>query len=89
MCSTPGRQHRVDHDSGDGDVEPDGKGVARDAFVLRKSTAQGEEKSDQDERQDDDRENDMADQDGQVDGPDRAVAGKNHIPMERVVGRRS
>ena len=28
----------------------------------------------------------MADQDGQVDGADGAVAGKNHIPVERVVG---
>ena len=30
--------------------------------------------------------NDMADEDGQVDGADGAVARENHIPVERMVG---
>src|ERR1700734_1260064 len=53
-------QQCENHYAGDGDVQPDGKSVARDALVLREAAAEREEKSDEDQRQRHDGENNVA-----------------------------
>src|ERR1700738_2798887 len=49
-CLVDGGLHDVDDDSGDGDVEPDGEGVAGEALVRGESSGEREEEGDENER---------------------------------------
>ena len=60
LASLREAQHDVGDDAGDRDVEPDGKGPARDFAVLRDAAGEREEKCDEDQGQGDDGQNDVA-----------------------------
>jgi hypothetical protein len=68
-------QHDVGDDAGDGDVEPEREGPARDLAVLRDAAGEREEKGDQHQRQRHDGQNDVADKQRQIDERRACVGG--------------
>ena len=69
-------QHQVNHDAGDGNVEPHGQRPARDPFVPDKVAAFGAEYGDDDKWDDDDRQERVRREDREI---DRA---RNSLPRE-------
>lgn len=80
-----GRLHPVDDDAGDGDVEPDGPGIAGEFAVRRKAPGEREEKRNEDHRQSDDREKDVGEQELPVERPPRAQTVEVGFSMESEV----
>ena len=78
-------QHHVGDDAGDRDVEPKWKGPAGKLAVLRKAAGERKEEGDQDQRQRDYGQNDVAGEERKI---KRAIGGKGWITdvsVKRVV----
>src|SRR5260221_13170834 len=86
VASSIGREHGVDDDAGDRDVEPNWKSESGQAPVRGKATAEREEKSDENHRQGHDRETDVRDEQRKVEITNRALALKTHVAVEGVIG---
>ncbi len=81
-----GSLHEVDDDSGDGDVEPDGEGVAGELLVGGEASGEGEEKGDEDEGQCNHGEQDVGGEELPVEGPPGAEAVEMGVAVESMVG---
>ena len=83
-----GSEHRVDDDSADRNVEPDGVGPAREFLVCGEASGEREEEGDEDHRQADDGEKNVRrQQDPEVDEAGGGVGlGEEHVAVEDVVG---
>jgi len=67
-------EEEVDENAGDGDVEPERESPASDAAVKLELRAQGAADGDDDKRNDDDGENGVAQEQGEIDGADEALS---------------
>ncbi len=74
VASSIGRQHGVDDDASDRDIEPNRESESGQAPVRGKATAEREKKSDENHRQGHDRETDMRDEQREVHITNRALA---------------
>jgi hypothetical protein len=86
VASSIGREHGVDDDAADRDIEPNRKRESGQAPVRGKATAEREEKSDENHRKGHDRETDVRDEQREVDLTNRALALKAHVAVEGVIG---
>jgi len=86
VASSIGREHGVDGDSTDRDVEPNRESESGQTPVRGKATTEREKKSDENHRQGHDRETDVRDEQREVDVTNRALALKAHVAVEGVIG---
>src|ERR1700737_3237392 len=86
VASTIGREHSVDDDAADRDVEPNREGESGQAPVRKKATAEREKKSDENHRQGYDRETNVRDEQREVEVTNRALALKAHVAVQGVIG---
>ena len=77
--------HEVDDDAGDGNVEPEGEGPAGDEAVLVEAFEPSAAESDDDERNDDDGQQGVRDQNGEVDGADPTLPLEEDHPVNAQV----
>ena len=77
--------HEVDDDAGDGNVEPEGEGPAGDEAVLVEAFEPSAAESDDDERNDDDGQQGVRDQNGEVDGADPTLSLEEDHPVNAQV----
>lgn len=63
----------VDDNAGDGNVEPEGESPAGDEAMFVETREPGPAESDDDERNDDNGENGVGREDGEIDGPNPAL----------------
>ena len=86
VASSIGREHGVDDDAGDRDVEPNRKSESGQAPVRGKAAAERKEKSNENHRQGHDRETDVRDEQREVDVSNRTLALKTRVTVEGVIG---
>jgi hypothetical protein len=86
VASSIGREHGVDDDAADRDVEPDRESESGQAPVRGKATAEREKKCDENHRQGHNRETDVRDEQREVDVTNHALALKAHVAVEGVIG---
>ncbi len=86
VASTTGREHGVDDDAADRDVEPNRESESGQAPVRGKATAEREKKSDENHRQGYDRETNVGDEQREIEVTNRALALKAHVAVEGVIG---
>jgi hypothetical protein len=84
--SSIGREHGVDDDPADRDIEPYRESESGHAPVRGKATAEREKKSDENHRQGYHRETDVRDEQREVGITDRALPLKAHVAVEGVIG---
>src|SRR5687767_3197151 len=84
-CSVELVEHYVDHDPRHRDVHPQRQRPAGEPHVAIEAAAESARGGDECHRQDDGREHDVREQDGQIDPPDRALAGEGLRADVRVV----
>ena len=86
VASSIAREHGVDDDTANRDVEPNRESESGQAPVRGKTTAEREKKSDENHRQGHDRETDVRNEQREVDVTNRALALKAHVAVEGVIG---
>jgi hypothetical protein len=86
VASSVGREHGVDDDPADRDVEPNWKSESGQAPMRGKAAAEREEKSDEYHRKGHNRETDVRDEQREVDVTNRTLALKTHVAVEGVIG---
>ncbi len=74
--------HPVDNDSGDGDIEPDGEGIACHFFVDREAACERKEEGDEDQWERQHRKNDVGGQELPVKRPPGAEAIEMGLAMK-------
>ena len=78
-------EHEVDDDAGDGDVEPEGEGVAGDEAMLIEFFEEGAAEGDEDERDDDDGEDGVGEEQGEVDRANQTLSLEGDVADAVVV----
>src|SRR4029077_512144 len=86
VASSIGREHGVDGDTTDRDVEPNRESESGQTPVRGKTAAEREKKSEENHWQCQDRETDVRDEQWKVDVTNRAWTLKTHIAVEGVIG---
>src|SRR6185437_6095033 len=77
--------HGIDDHSGDGDVEPDGKGIASQPLMGRKAAGERKKESNEDERERNGGENNVRGEELPVKRPPRAEAIKVSLAVQGEV----